>query len=171
MRTYVLEVATGREHKTVHELERLLSGSFRGKLFVPLYQFRKKIKGSWLVTEELLTPGYVYIDASMGDIEDIARVIREAPAFARVLAHNGKIVPLSAKDMQWLDELTGTTRVVGMSEGFIEGDRIVVEQGPLEGMESQIVKVDRHKQLAYIEVQLLGRTKIVKVGLEIVRKS
>ncbi|WP_239462696.1 antiterminator LoaP [Collinsella tanakaei] len=171
MRTYVLQVVTGREHKTVAELEHLLGDRLRGKLFVPRYRFKKRIKGTWEMTEQLLTPGYVFIESSMTDIEDIARVIREAPAFARVLAQNGRIVPLSADETQWLDKLTGTSRVVDPSVGFIEGDRVVITQGPLVGLESQIVKIDRHKQLAYIEVRLLGRVKVVKVGVEIVRKT
>lgn len=54
MRTYVMQVATGRERQTVQLLERVLGGAPRAELFVPRYRYRKKIKGAWQFTEELL---------------------------------------------------------------------------------------------------------------------
>ena len=102
---------------------------------------------------------------------DLAQQIKQAPAFARVLTQDGKIVPLSAAECDWLVRLTGPTHVVEPSIGVIEGDRVTITDGPLVGMESQIKKIDRHKRLAYLDVHLLGRTKTVKVGVEIVRKT
>ena len=61
--------------------------------------------------------------------------------------------------------------MVEPSYGFIEGDQVVITKGPLVGFEAQIKKLDRHKRLAYVEVHLMGRTKLIKVGAEIVRKQ
>ena len=58
-----------------------------------------------------------------------------------------------------------------MSEGVIEGGTIKVLSGPLMGYEGSIQKIDRHKRLAYVEIKMLGRTTVVKLGLEIVSKS
>lgn len=173
MRTYVMQVATGRERQTVQLLERVLGGAPRAELFVPRYRYRKKIKGAWELVDELLTPGYVYIKTSMLGINDLAERIKQVPAFARVLAQNGKIIPLSADEERWLQALAGAGEghVVEPSYGFIEGDQVVITEGPLVGFEAQIKKLDRHKRLAYVEVHLMGRTKLIKVGAEIVRKQ
>lgn len=173
MRTYVMQVATGRERQTVQLLERVLGGAPRAELFVPRYRYLKKIKGAWQFTEELLTPGYVYLRTSMLDIDELAQQVRQAPAFARVLAQDGKIIPLSADEERWLQALSGAgeSHVVEPSYGFIEGDQVVITEGPLVGFEAQIKKLDRHKRLAYVEVHLMGRTKLIKVGAEIVRKQ
>lgn len=173
MRTYVMQVATGRERQTVQLLERVLGGAPRLELFVPRYRYRKKIKGAWQFTEELLTPGYVYLRTSKIDIDELAQQVRRAPAFARVLAQDGKIISLSADEERWLQALAGAGEghVVEPSYGFIEGDRVVITEGPLVGFEAQIKKLDRHKRLAYVEVHLMGRTKLIKVGAEIVRKQ
>ena len=48
--------------------------------------------------------------------------------------------------------------MIGMSEGVIEGDQIVVLKGPL---------VNR---TAYLEIEMFGRTIQTKIGLGIVRK-
>lgn len=67
-------------------------------------------------------------------------------------------------------ELLGGSQVVAMSEGYIEGDEIVILSGPLMGRAAQIKRIDRHKRVAYLDVRMFGRTKTVKLGLEIVRK-
>ena len=78
---------------------------------------------------------------------------------------------LCALDDEIEASLLGGSQVVAMSEGYIEGDEIVVLSGPLMGRTAQIKKIDRHKRLAYLDVCMCGRTKMVKLGLEIVRKK
>lgn len=179
VRTYVMQVATGRELKTVDLAERVLDDARRhgeeipmAAFFVPRYRLQKKVRGAWETVEELLTPSYVYVRASRGAIDALAQSFARVPAFIRVLAQqDGTIVPLSADEEDWLRRLTGEGHVVEPSIGVMEGDRVVVTEGPLAGMESHIVRIDRHKRLAYVEVQLMGRTKLIKVGIEIVRKT
>ena len=57
-----------------------------------------------------------------------------------------------------------------MSEGVIEGDRVIVLNGPLMNHEGRISKIDRHRRIAYLDMPMMGRTKTIKVGLEIVSK-
>lgn len=179
MRTYVMQVATGRELKTMELAERVLDDARRHgenipevAFFVPRYRLQKKVRGAWETVEELLTPSYVYVRASRGAIDVLARSLTRVPAFTRVLAQqDGTIVPLSADEEDWLRRLTGESHIVEPSVGVMEGDRVVVTEGPLAGMESHIVRIDRHKRLAYVEVQLMGRAKLIKVGIEIVRKT
>ena len=172
MRMYVMQVATGRERQTLRMLDSVLGSACEAEFFAPRYRYRKKIKGAWEFVEELLTPGYVYCMTSMLDIDELAQQIKQVPAFTRVLAMDGKIIPLSADEERWLRALTGagTSHVVDPSYGFVEGDRVTITDGPLMGFETQIKKLDRHKRLAYVEVHLMGRTKLIKVGAEIVRK-
>lgn len=80
-------------------------------------------------------------------------------------------MPLAPDEAAWLNAFTDVeTHVVQMSEGFIEGDRVLVTRGPLKGHELEIKRINRHKREAELEVPILGRTKRIKVGLEIVSK-
>lgn len=171
MRIYVLQVATGREQGTIDALQRIIDSFLRSELMSPRYRFQKKVKGRWEMVEELLTPGYVFLKTSLSDIGDLAKKIKEAPGISRVLSRDGKFIPLSAEEVDWLWRLTGGSQVVEPSIGVIEGDRVVITRGPLEGFETQIRRIDRHKRLAYVDVRLMGRTKTIKVGVEIVRKN
>ena len=60
--------------------------------------------------------------------------------------------------------------MINVSTGIIEGDRVIVTQGPLKDNEYRIKKIDRHKRKALLEIDLFHRTIEMPVGLEIVRK-
>ena len=49
-------------------------------------------------------------------------------------------------------------------------DRVVVTAGPLKGLESSIVRIDRHKRKAWLHVTMFCQEKDVEVGLKIVSK-
>lgn len=57
-----------------------------------------------------------------------------------------------------------------MSTGFIQGDKIFVTEGPLQGKEGLIIKIDRHKRIAYLQLSMFNKETIAKVGLEIISK-
>ena len=50
-------------------------------------------------------------------------------------------------------------------------DKIIINEGPLIGLEGLITKIDRQKRIAYVNVELLGKLTRVQVGLEIISKS
>lgn len=61
--------------------------------------------------------------------------------------------------------------MVDMSCGVIENDKIIITDGPLMNLEGYITKIDRHKRIAYVDVELLGKITRVQVGLEIISKT
>ena len=70
----------------------------------------------------------------------------------------------------FLTRFGGNSHIVDMSLGYIEGDIIKITNGPLMGYEGQIVKIDRHKRIAYIDISLFDQITRVQVGLEIISK-
>ena len=163
MRTYAMQVATGREGKTVELIDRVLGHAVAARCFVPRFQFQRKVRGAWTLQEELLTPGYVYLTAKKTEVAELAELLRRVPAMTKLLATAGKITPLTQEETAWLLALTGPDHVAEPSIAVAEGDC-----GPLKGFEAQIKRIDRHKRLAYVEGRLFGRPKVVKVGLEVV---
>ena len=74
--------------------------------------------------------------------------------------------------MAWLNAFTGNDcRVIEMSEGIVEGSKVVVLRGPLMGHEAEIKRVDRHRRTAELEICMFGRVKTIRLGLEIISKS
>lgn len=88
----------------------------------------------------------------------------------RVLGCGDAMVPLADSEGAFLERFMDEEDIVRMSEGIIENSRVIIQQGPMMGLEGYITKIDRHKRKAYLEMELFGRTQKVEVGLEIVRK-
>ena len=54
---------------------------------------------------------------------------------------------------------------------FDENDRIVVDSGPLQGLEGKIVKVDRRKGRAKIQLDLYTENFLLDLGFEVISKG
>lgn len=94
------------------------------------------------------------------------------PAFTKVLGNNKVFISLNDEEVAWLNTfMGGDRRVIQMSEGIVEGGKVIVLRGPLVGHEAEIKRIDRHRRMAELEVSMLGRTKTIRLGLEIVSKS
>lgn len=169
MEMYVLQVPGGRERMARDLLQKLL-GDRIGECFVPLYEAMRRVRGEWRREERRLFPGYVFV--TTGDVDALAQHLHELPFFARLVGgHDEQYVPMTPEEVGWLQALTNVeTHTVELSQGIIEGDEVKIWRGPLKGQEAKIKKIDRHKRLAYLEMHMFGRTKVVKVGLEIVAK-
>lgn len=81
---------------------------------------------------------------------------------------DGKITPIRDEEEEFLEKLGGSDHIVRYSEGFKDGDRIIVESGPLRNFSGEIIKTDRHNRQATIALSLFGR-KIT--GIENNKKS
>ena len=123
----------------------------------------------WRTCTATLFPGYLIVVTDR--VDELESQLRRVPAFAWVLSNDGGFVPLERDEVAWIDAFTEKGhRTVGVSEGVIEGDRIIVLKGPLVGREGWIRKINRRKRTAYLEIDMFGRTIQTKIGLGIVRK-
>jgi transcriptional antiterminator NusG len=170
---YVLFVLTGKEH----EAERDLRRTFEKEEISPfLPTVEKYIKTSSGAHKEnhLMFPGYVFVETELEGAVFRNRssdVIRKSKHIMKLLA-NGSEDSMAVTDAERkaLSELWQDERKIDVSEGFIEGDKVIIIAGPLKGHESDIKKIDRHHRTAIVEVELLGRACPLTVGLDIVRK-
>lgn len=177
---YVIQVTTGRERALCEKVRRAADGlaEERGldadevleELFSPRYRTRTRRDGAWADDEQPLLPGYLIAVTGRPDL--LAQALRRVPDFARVLGNDDAFIPLADGEAAWIDAFTGAgRRTVEMSEGFKEGGKVCVTSGPLVGYEGAITKVDRRKHVAYLQLDVMGRKKEVKVGFSLVRKA
>ena len=170
MHIYAIQVASGQEAKTEELIRRFVDESIVGEVFVPRFEAMRRWKGEWHKRTERLTPGYLYVETS--DVEKLALQLRRVPAFTKPLGNNEVFIPLNDDEVARLNAFTGNDRrVIEMSEGIMEGAKVIVLRGPLMGHEAEIKRIDRHRRMAELEVSMLGRTKTIRLGLEIVSKS
>lgn len=169
MALYVIQVMGGKEA----HVRDLVSRQLRGQVedcFVPMREVMRRREGQWVTVRETLFPGYLFLETRA--IERVMERLARIPAFTRLLGvGDERVIPLSEDEVIWLSTLMQPlSKVVEMSVGAMEGSRVVVTEGPLVGHEALISRIDRHRRAAYLDMRMFGRTKTIKVGLEVVRK-
>lgn len=169
MGVFVVQVISGQEDRAAALIAKLAQGAVED-CFVPKREVAHRKPGQWHRILEKLFPGYVFVRTSAS--KRAREVLGRVPAFTRMLTSAGDTcLPLTADEVAWINATTNMdTHVMEMSEGVIEGDRVVVIRGPLKGREASITRVDRHKRLAWVDMNMFGRNKTIRVGLEIVSK-
>jgi transcriptional antiterminator NusG len=166
---YVVQVVGGKEKHVLTLIEKIIESTVFEECFIPRYEVMKRFKGQWQKCTEILFPGYLFLVTDHAD--KLAQELHNVPTFTKLLSNSGKFIPLSASEVAWISAFTKQdSRVVEMSEGVIEGDKVIVFKGPLMNYSGLIRKIDRHKRIAYLDIGMFGRTMTVKMGMEIVRK-
>lgn len=167
---YVIHVVTGREDMVVASVNKLVRKDLYTECFNPTYKVQKRFRGVWKTVERPLFPGYVIVDTD--DPKTMSMALCSIAGAIRILGNDCGYTPLPKEEQRWIADFTQRgDRAIGLSTGVIEGDEVIVLQGPLVNRTAWIKKIDRHKRLAWLELDLCGRKVTVKVGLSIVRKS
>lgn len=166
---YVIQVRTGTEENIRLQCTARIPQNVLERCFLPYYEEKRKIRGSWIIQIKILFPGYVF--AVTEDIETLYEMLKSVMGMTRLLGVGEDIVPLTEEEVQFLKRFGGEEQVVEISEGIIENSMTKILSGPLMGMEGTIRKIDRHKRKAWIEIEMFGRMQLVQVGLEILWKT
>ena len=126
---YVVQTVAGREFAVCRLIESLVEDDVLQECFVPRYEVQKQFRGQWRTCTATLFPGYLIVVTDR--VDELESQLRRVPAFAWVLSNDGGFVPLERDEVAWIDAFTEKGhRTVGVSEGVIEGDRIIVLKGP-----------------------------------------
>lgn len=164
---YVIQVYTGQEEKIVQQCREKVMYA-REEVFIPLVERMTKVRGEWKPVKTRLFPGYVFIETDIP--EDLYMRLKKIKLMTKLLKTGEEITPLYYEEEVYLQGLQDEEHVVRYSEGYLEGDKLVINEGALKGYEGKIKKILRHKRLVVLEVPLLGRKVEVTLGLGIVEK-
>lgn len=165
---YVIQVTTGMEENIKCQCEKLINTEILQRCFIPYYEEKKKYQGSWQTETKVLFPGYVFLVSD--HILELQKSLHRVIGLTKLIGVGDEIIPLAGQEVTLLKRLGKDEQVVEMSVGVIENDRVQILEGPLQGMEGNIRKIDRHKRKAWIEVEMFGRVMEMQVGCEIVEK-
>lgn len=171
---YVVQVTGGREQSVLQKIQRLVNPEAYKSCFVPRFEAHKRVSGQWRTKTDVLFPGYVFVDTRSP--QQFRVELNKVSAMTKLLSGKGEdgnpvFMPLTDDEKTLISSLIGQDEhVLRMSEGIIEGDNVRVLRGPLMGFEMLVKKIDRHKRVAYLDIDILGRNTTVRVGLEIVEK-
>lgn len=142
-------------------------------VYTPVIERFQRVHGLNKIKKVPMFPGYLFLHTSKpGDLYEriSSSTGKYIFKYCQVLKTGGYLSPLTDAEAENISVLCGKNHVISMSEGYITGDKLKIIAGPLKDMEGKIVKIDRHKRCALIEIDFLGGIRKLKVGLEITKK-
>ncbi|WP_206214561.1 transcription termination/antitermination NusG family protein [Adlercreutzia sp. ZJ242] len=167
---YVARVREGSEEAAARDCRKLVDSGLLHDCFVPRVQFMQKRQGEWRLAERLLYPGYVFAIAS-----DPRRLDRRLGALSFPVRLVGRqersYVPLAAGEQRWFEAVLDEGRMLRASTGVIEDGALVVREGPLRGFEQRVKKLNRHKALALVQVDMPDRAVLLRAGLAVTSRT
>lgn len=170
MNWYVIQVRSNHEKEIADKCRFIISDDILKECFIPEYITKKKFRGQWHDIREVLFKGYIFLISD--HIDELFNELKKIPDFTKVIGKKKDIIyPLKDNEIEFLKTFGKDEHIVDMSIGYIEGETIHITEGPLQGKEGLITKIDRHKRIAYINVNIFNEETTAKVGLEIISKN
>lgn len=166
---YVIQIGSRQENTIAQLLRTYVPDDILLDVIVPKYVRMKRYEGAWHKVTEVLCPGYLFVQTD--DITELYEQLKKIPKFTKVLGKSGNVFfPLYEDEIVHLLQYGGKDHILDMSSGYIEGDKVVITDGPLVNLEGSITKIDRHKRLACLDIPMANRTVSLEIGLEIISK-
>ncbi|MBU3159847.1 antiterminator LoaP [Clostridium frigoris] len=164
---YVLFVNTNQEEKVKKILEKEVGDEY--KFIVPTRELRERKNGKWHNVKRKLFPGYVLIKGIM-NIETYYK-LKKVPGIIKLLSSENEVLTVDESELRVLKILIDNDdNNIGISMLYKENDDVKIVEGPLMGIEGQIVKVDGRKGRAKVSLNFMNEERIVELGIEVVDK-
>ena len=156
---------TGKEQSVADRIQEFVLRPGE-EVYIPTYNRQRKYNGAYRIVNAILFPGYIFYETE--EVGDLKERLKKVIDVTKLLQSDNYVLPLSSEEEVLLYKLCGKEHVLDISTGYFEGQSVRVISGPLMGQEARIRKIDRHKRIAHIEIELLHRKLELTVGLEII---
>ena len=115
--------------------------------------------------------GYVFIKTKLDQNEFnnvLAKMNEEKDGLIRQLIKHDTSA-LRKEEIDMFNKLLDESYVIRMSQAFIEDKKAIVYQGPLMYFQDNIIKLDKHDRIAFLNLSFMGRN--IKAGLTLTGKK
>ncbi|MCL1928759.1 MAG: antiterminator LoaP [Treponema sp.] len=172
MNYYAIQVKTRGEEKYIR-LFRALNSDCPIEIYFPKRTVPIRRKGVMVQSTPAVFPGYIFLECGVEILRHYHWQFRRTDGFFRFLKSNQNIQPLAGKDLETvLHFIKKAGPLAGISQVYFDiNSRIVVIDGPLAGLEGNIVKVDKRKKRAKIKLDLYDDSFTIDLGYELIEKA
>ncbi|MCR5290254.1 MAG: antiterminator LoaP [Treponema sp.] len=173
MNYYAVQVTPRQELKFIEQAQQKLANRPHSQHFI----FLRRQLTIWRAGKKLselqpLFPGYVFIEIDSKIDDQLYHILKTNKYFYRFLNSNHDIVELNKNDLSILHHFLTLGETVRSSlVYFDEHDKIVVTEGPLKGLEGKIIKVDKRKHRAKVQVEFTNTQMTFDLSFETIAKD
>lgn len=132
--------------------------------YLPLYRTRRKLSDRMRELDLPLFPGYTF--CSFDSRQKLPVVT--TPGVVSILESASGPIPVPESEISAVQTMLKSGTVVGPWPFLREGQRVVVERGPLQGLEGFVLKVKENYRLV-VSVPLLQRSVAAEIDQDWVR--
>lgn len=160
---YVVRAVSGQENKVKAyietEISRLGMSDYVSQVLVPTEKVVTVKDGKKITKEKVYFPGYVMVEANL--VGEIPHIIKSVTSVIGFLGETkgGEPVPLRLSEVNRMlgkvDELTVSTDT--QSIPFTVGETIKVIDGPFNGFNGTVEKINEEKRKLEVMVKIFGR--------------
>lgn len=156
---YCLHCLTGKESELSAEVERRLKILGFDDIIIWFPKKRSRTKVKHVVHEELkpLFPGYIFLYFGYQEKRLPSFDINRIPGIIRFLTYGDGTRALRGSDLsvaKWIHRFDGEFAISKVV--FKTGERLHIVEGPMQGMDAMVTKVDRHKKKIWVNFDLDG---------------
>ncbi|WP_185872652.1 transcription termination/antitermination protein NusG [Blattabacterium cuenoti] len=165
---YVLKTISGQENKVKSYIEHeIKNNGFQehiGKVLVPIEKVIHMRKGKKIHREKVHYPGYVMIEAFL-ELKAV-HAIKNVPGVINFLSDKkgGDAVPMRKEEVDKMLGLGGNENMDKLSQHYVNinlpflvGETIKVIDGPFNGFNGTIEKINQEKRKLELSVLIFGR--------------
>ncbi|AFG38255.1 antiterminator LoaP [Spirochaeta africana] len=173
MKVYILQVHTGYEHHTAQRLQQLSRSIITDTCRVVLHsldrELRIRARGQRRLVRKPLYPGYIFLESDC-PTDNLLQLIQQVPSAVRFLQANSDITPVRPQEETMLRRLMQFGQVIPRSRVVLQPkQRIQVIQGPLQGLEGIIERVDRRRERVRVRLVMSNKPFSFDIGIEVVQ--
>lgn len=161
MKWFVLQVMTGQEDPI---RDSLLSKGIHAAVAHERRVLRSG--GKWLERDYVVVPSYVFIRIEYTDA--LYYVLKGTQGVIRLLGNGSQPSPLLPEEEKWIQ--AWEQPLVPSKVHFSRDGTYQVIDGPLAGENVKLLKLDRHRRRAKVEISILGNPQITYLSLEILKE-
>tara|TARA_B100000780_G_scaffold221137_1_gene160206 strand:- start:10650 stop:11201 length:552 start_codon:yes stop_codon:yes gene_type:complete len=160
---YVVRAVSGQENKIrsymESEINRLGFSDFVEEILVPTQKVIQIRKGKKVSKEKVYFPGYIMVKANLsGEVPHIIKSLTNVIGFLGE-TKGGDPIPLRTAEVNRMlgkvDELSSESESISIP--FIIGESIKVIDGPFNGFNGTVEKVNEDKRKLEVMVKIFGR--------------
>lgn len=161
---YSLFVVTGKE-EYVSEWLKIYFPEMELTTLIPKRKLIERRQGKKYAVLKKLFPGYVLVNMEM----DLTKyyMLKKISGLVRILNSGKYYTKIPVEEMNRILCLLGSDDVIDLSKVYFENSKVIVQSGPLAGMEGLIRAVDKRKMRVKIRIPFNGLSKEFDVGIEV----
>ncbi|GFI55726.1 transcription termination/antitermination protein NusG [Clostridiales bacterium] len=163
-------VESGREDDVCMQMTNLLKHlNFTDyELLVPKRKLKEKRKGVFVEVIKTMFPGYVLIKTN--NVWDIFNKTRHLNSIYKFLHSNSEMQEIRLEEIANIVYMVDEEGVIGISDIYVENDRIVVTKGPLMNYDGFVKKVDRRNHRVKVLFMFNSESHFIDISVNLIDK-